>query len=468
MKMKERVFSGLLTFIMVVCLYTPINVMAADVLTTKIDEAEIQKYGNVPLALKYEELLDAGYSYGDILNVAFLNQKLELPLCGSFSDVDSGTPAVFASDKSGTVILAINMGDFATDYGVAVKNTAADGTVTWSLPEGVTEHINVSISMNKAGGYYDEYILHHLSYTNERADYPDLSDEQFANFRMVTTTGIGAGRLYRSSSPLNPENNRNKYADAAYKKAGINVIMNLVDSESELKAYEGYSSTYYSNQKYVALKLSMDFTSEDFKAGLAKGLRFFAENPGVYAVHCTEGKDRSGFVVAVIECLMGASYDEVISDYMVTFFNYYGITPDDPRYNTVADSNISKSLARAFGVSDIKSADLSGYAENFIKSLGLSDEEIAKLKANLGGTAVSAADESQKAAESKAAETSAGEDKAPETAALYIVKSGDYLRKIAKEQLGDSEKWAEIYDFNKDMISDPNLIYAGQGLKLAQ
>ena len=93
-------------------------------------------------------------------------------------------------------------------------------------------------------------------------------------------------------------------------------------------------------------------------------------------------------------------------------------------------------------------------------------EEIAKLKANLSGTPASSADEAQ--AETPVSEASAVQEQSTESATIYVVKPGDYLRKIAKEQLGDSEKWAEIYDFNKDIISDPNVIYAGQELKLAQ
>lgn len=54
--------------------------------------------------------------------------------------------------------------------------------------------------------------------------YPDLSDEQFANFRAITTTGIGAGKLYRSSSPVNPETNRNLIADRAV-SAGITKLV---------------------------------------------------------------------------------------------------------------------------------------------------------------------------------------------------------------------------------------------------
>lgn len=462
--MREKVCSVILAFIMVICLYTPINALAANELSTTINDSQIQKYGNVPLTLKCEEILAAGYSYGDVLNVSFLDQSLQLPLCSSFSDVDSGSPAILANEKYVYVQLVINMGDFATNYGIATKNTVADGTVVWSLAEGVTSPIKVSISMNTPGGYYDEYILHQLSYTTERSDYPNLSDDQFANFRMVCTTGIGQGILYRSASPINPKYNRNKYADAAYKNAGINVIMNLADDQTTALAYDGYSLTYYSEQNYIALNMGMDISSDDFRSKLAQGLKFFAENPGVYGIHCTEGKDRSGFTVALIECLMGASYEEVISDYMVTFYNYYGITVDDPRYTAIVNSNISKALARAFEVSDIKSINLSQAAEKYIKKIGLSDEEIAKLKANLSGEAASTESVSDTVTDPVAEPVS---DSVVESGNIYVVQPGDYLRKIAKEQLGDSEKWEEIYELNKDKISDPNVIYAGQELRLA-
>jgi hypothetical protein len=50
--------------------------------------------------------------------------------------------------------------------------------------------------------------------------------------------------------------------------------------------------------------------------------------------------------------------------------------------------------------------------------------------------------------------------------ATYTVKSGDSLSKIAKEQLGDAGRWREIYNLNRDQISDPNLIRPGQELAL--
>ena len=47
---------------------------------------------------------------------------------------------------------------------------------------------------------------------------------------MISTTGIGYGTLYRSSSPVNPEISRNAYADAAIEAAGIKTVVNLADS----------------------------------------------------------------------------------------------------------------------------------------------------------------------------------------------------------------------------------------------
>jgi LysM repeat protein len=49
----------------------------------------------------------------------------------------------------------------------------------------------------------------------------------------------------------------------------------------------------------------------------------------------------------------------------------------------------------------------------------------------------------------------------------HEVKAGDFLWKIAAEQLGDSSRWPELYALNKDVIGDnPNLILPGQKLRL--
>ena len=48
----------------------------------------------------------------------------------------------------------------------------------------------------------------------------------------------------------------------------------------------------------------------------------------------------------------------------------------------------------------------------------------------------------------------------------YVVKSGDSLSKIAKAQYGDANAWKRIFEANRDIIKDANLIQPGQKLKI--
>ncbi len=48
----------------------------------------------------------------------------------------------------------------------------------------------------------------------------------------------------------------------------------------------------------------------------------------------------------------------------------------------------------------------------------------------------------------------------------YTVESGDNLSRIAERILGDRNQWRVIYHLNYDRIKDPNIIYAGQILRM--
>jgi LysM repeat protein len=49
---------------------------------------------------------------------------------------------------------------------------------------------------------------------------------------------------------------------------------------------------------------------------------------------------------------------------------------------------------------------------------------------------------------------------------IYTVKSGDTLSKLAKQHFGDAKRYMEIFNINKDILTDPNLIKVGQKLKI--
>ncbi len=57
---------------------------------------------------------------------------------------------------------------------------------------------------------------------------------------------------------------------------------------------------------------------------------------------------------------------------------------------------------------------------------------------------------------------------APAKETTYTVKAGDTLSKIAKEHLGNANAYMEIFNANRDQLSDPDKIKPGQVLKLPQ
>ena len=364
---------------------------AAQTETVTATVTEIQKYGNMVLNVTGSDILNAGYTYGDVVTVTILGKAYDMPIGSNYADVDQGSMICCvvvrkdAETPEDYTLLAINMGDLATAVGVATKeNIDQDPGYVWNLNEGVEEPVTVTIEMKEAGAYYDRWVMNQLVRSENREDYPDLTDEQFANFRAVTTKGMAEGRLYRSSSPVNPEIGRNTYADAATEAAGVKTVMNLADNAEVMRNYEGFAESYYSRQNILPLNLGVDFSAPDFAAGLANGFRFLAANEGPYLVHCNEGKDRAGFTSAILESLMGASAEEVVADYMVTYYNYYGVEPGTDQYDVISSANICKPLAATFGVETIEGQDLAALAENWLLSIGMTGDEIAALKTALG------------------------------------------------------------------------------------
>lgn len=53
-------------------------------------------------------------------------------------------------------------------------------------------------------------------------------------------------------------------------------------------------------------------------------------------------------------------------------------------------------------------------------------------------------------------------------AVFHTVEKGDNLWKIAEKTLGNGSKYTEIFEANKPMLKDPDLIYPGQVLRIPQ
>lgn len=48
----------------------------------------------------------------------------------------------------------------------------------------------------------------------------------------------------------------------------------------------------------------------------------------------------------------------------------------------------------------------------------------------------------------------------------YVVEAGDNLTRIARSQLGDGDRWRELFETNADQLESPDDLYAGQTLRL--
>ena len=54
------------------------------------------------------------------------------------------------------------------------------------------------------------------------------------------------------------------------------------------------------------------------------------------------------------------------------------------------------------------------------------------------------------------------------TGKTYVVQKGDSLSKIAKHEYGNANEWRRIFEANKDILKDPDVILPGQTLKIPQ
>lgn len=329
----------------------------------------LDDWGDVYTDMPGTYFAGAGFDRGDILKVTVGDKVAQIPFCTTYSNVDNGKPLLL-TDGDGMVTLSYNMDNFTEQFGVEAD------TLTY-------------FEMAEKEGYLEEYSIRNINSlrTNNREDY--TSDEVFANFRAVTMGSMGKGVLYRSSSPVDPKYGRNTYSDELIEKAGVKTVIDLADTEETYAAHEGVNDSYAITTNTVKLGISGDVSSEENAAKLKDGLEYMLDNEGPYMIHCTEGKDRAGFVVMVLECLMGGKLDEVVDDHMVSYENYFFVEKDSDRWNRLAEGTVYADLLKMTGAKDAKAlarVDLVKAAESYLTgTVGLSGEQVAALKGVLAG-----------------------------------------------------------------------------------
>ena len=348
------------------------------------------EYGGVYIKIAIDDFNALGFSFGDSIDLTFDNgRKLEdIPYYNGYY-VDAGEPLLIGYPGYEYIKATINYGqDLWDEFSLKVP---ANVEGLWKKAV-LEEHNTATITLHEKGKYLPIQEASDIHYFDERERYD--SDAMFANFRSMNLGKLKRDVIYRSASPCDNQYNRAPYVDALIREAGVKTILDLADNEVKIEKYiarDDFASPYflslYDSDQVIPIALNMNYLSDDFGMKIVQGFNLMAEKEGPYLIHCTEGKDRTGFVAMLIEALAKASYEEIEADYMKTYANYYRIdkSNDKEKYQIILERNLDGMIA--FMVNDagidFKNCDLSIYAENYLQRCGMSEEQIQTLKERL-------------------------------------------------------------------------------------
>lgn len=331
-----------------------------------------EKYDAAVLSLSQEEFENGGFVLGDSVDVVFENgyTLTDIPYYNGYY-VKTGNPLVVAYPGFDNVYITFN------NKGIFTENNFKEGDT-------------VTVTLNTTGKYSPVQDALGQLYSFNRDDYE--SDEQFCNFRSISVEGLKENLIYRGASPVDNSRGRAAYTDSLLEQNGIRLVIDVADTEADYEYYrskEDFNSHYFESLnnegKVVFLGMGSSYENKEYKESLVKGLREIANSDGPVYIHCMEGKDRTGFMCMLLGALSGGSYEDLMKDYMITYYNYYDVdyeaTPE--KYDAIVDlyfDTFTEYMTNTNNVEDLKKADFAEAAKHYLLSGGMSETEIEQLK----------------------------------------------------------------------------------------
>lgn len=324
------------------------------------------EFGAAMLDFTEADMTEAGFTLGDVISITIDDKEIIMPYYDGFYTRNGEYLCVAYPTYPSICFTANNIG----------------------LPKeltGLGGH-SVVVKMVEKGGRLDVQTALSMSYTIDREDYPNFSDTEFANARASKGGRLASGVLHRSSSPFCNDINRAFYVSEYLKREKVRTVLNLADTEEKMKSYDmpPYSRTLWEEGNVILCPLKADPTADDYNNRLIEALKELPLRPAPYVVHCMEGKDRTGYVCALLEGLCGATYEEIVADYLITYDNYYLITPiNDPILcNTLVSLRLNTCLMYYAGVNDeaqLPSVDYAKAFSSYLLTHGMSQQQIDAL-----------------------------------------------------------------------------------------
>ena len=337
-----------------------------DVVLTDCSIHRDDEFGGAFIDISIEDFNNKGFKFGDSLNLTFTN-GVKYEDIGYYSGyyVPAGKELVVGYPGYDYIKFCINYGEDV--YTKHSFNSETKVTITVDAPQ---KYKDVEETLN-------------INYSDDRNDY--TSDEEFANFRDVKVGRIKAGRLYRGASPIDNRRGRAKTVNDLIENHNVAYVIDLADKRETVdKIYQtGTASLYYKDldavNKVALLGMGAAYTSEEFSQKMKQMFDYIIANDGPFYVHCLEGKDRTGYVCMVLEAMCGATYQELVDDYFVTYMNYYKIEKGTSKYNTIKNMHIDEMIRYVFDFpaqQNLLTAKYQETTDNYLHALGLTDADI--------------------------------------------------------------------------------------------
>jgi hypothetical protein len=325
------------------------------------------EFGAAMLDFTEADMTKAGFTLGDVISITIDGKKeIVMPYYDGFY-TRNGEFLCVAYPTYPSICFTAN------NIGVPKELTGLEGH-------------EVIVRMKEKSGRIDVQRALSMKYSNDRETYTNISDAEFANARTVSAGNIPGGILYRSSSPFCNDIQRAFYVSKYLESENVKTVLNLADTEEKILSYDmpPYSRSLWEGGNVILCPLKADPTADDYNNRLIDALKQLPSHPAPYVVHCMEGKDRTGYVCALLEGLCGATYEEIVDDYLVTYSNYYNISPvEDPVLcSTLVSLRLNTCLMYYAGVSDeaqLPSVDYAQAFSNYLLSHGMSQQQLDAL-----------------------------------------------------------------------------------------
>lgn len=328
-----------------------------------------EEFGGAYIDISIADFNNLGFKFGDSLDLTFSNDVIYQDI-GYYSGyyVPAGQELVVGYPGYDYIKFCINYGDDVYTMNHFDKRT------------------KVTITVNTPLKYIDIEETLSISYSDDITTY--TSKEEFANFREIKAGNVKPGLLYRGASPIDNRRKRTETVDSLLQENNIKYDIDLADKNATGDNFtvHSYFQNLMDNNQVIFLGMAAAYKNDDFSNKMKNMFLAILENDGPYYIHCLEGKDRTGYVCMVIEALLGATYDELIEDYFITYHNYYGIEKGSNKYDVIKNMHIDEMIRFVFDFDKstvLLGANYKSKANSYLLAIGLSQQQIDDIQTKL-------------------------------------------------------------------------------------